>query len=319
MTVCHWSMENGSGMYNVAKSFVEGEKKLGIDSHFCNPAWRLRENWIYDADINVVHTDLPEEVRRKGKAIVWVSHGTPEHVFQTAVEQSHEGYGHQDSFALAQHWMRVSDAVVTFWPRHAWILRGLSDKRTIVEAIPLGIDRGFWSGESRGKFLGDPSVFTAENCHQIKWPLDLFILWPEIWKSFVGARLHAFYIPYDMHRYFFPLLNRNGSGYTVHIKAGAASQEDLRNAFLSTDYYCGLVRYGDFNRTSHEANACGAKTISYKGNPYSAYWISEGDQREMSREMISILKGETEPRKDRLEVPSIEEQAKGMVDVYSRL
>ena len=313
-------MENGSGMYNVAKSFVEGEKRLGIDSHFCNPSWKLKENWIYDADINVVHTDLPEAVRRKGKAVVWVSHGTPEHVFQTAVEQSHEGYGHMDSFALMQQWMRLSDAIVTFWPRHGWYLKSLCDKRTIVDVIPLGVDKDFWKNEgSRGRYLGNPSILTAENCHQIKWPLDLFMIMPLIWNEIADVRLHAFYVPYDMHRYFFPLINRNGASYASHVKGGAVSQEDLKNAFLSTDFYCGLVRYGDFNRTSHEANACGAKTISYKGNPYSAFHIAEGDQREMARELISILKGETEPRADRLEVPSLEEQVKGMVDVYSRL
>ena len=320
MRVCHWSISNGSGMNNVATSFVEGEKKLGIDSVFCNPAWRLRENWIYDADINVVHTDLPEQVRRKGKAVVWVSHGTPEHVFQTAVEQSQGGYGHADAWMLAQQWMRLADAVVTFWPRHQWIWKSLCDKRTRVVTVPLGVDKEYWKPlESRGKFLGSPSVLTAENCHQIKWPLDLFFLWHLVWEEFIEARLHAVYVPYDMHRLFFPLVNRNGAGYASYIRGGAIPQEDLRNAFVSTDFYCGLVRYWDFNRVSHEANACGAKTISYEGNPYSSYWIKEGDQRQMAKELIAIFKGEVEERVKE-EVPTIDEQCKVMKEeVYERL
>lgn len=320
MKVCHWSIENGSGMNNVASAFVEGEKKLGIDSVFCDPSWKKREAWIYDADINVVHTDLPEAVRRKGKALVWVSHGTPEHVFQTAVEQFAQGYGHHDAIMLMQHWMRLADAVVTFWPRHKWFLKSMSDKRTKVEVVPLGVDKEFWKPiESRGKFVGDPSVFTSENCHQIKWPLDLFFLWPMIWEEFIEARLHAAYIPYNMHRMFFPILNRNGAGYSTHIVAGAMSQEDLRNALVSTDFYCGLVRYGDFNRTSHEANACGANTISYEGNPYSKFWIKEGDQRKMAEELIAILKGQVEPR-EQLPVPSIDDQCRVMKEeVYERL
>jgi len=305
-------------MNNVATSFVEGEKKLGIDSVFCDPSWKLRDKWIFDADINVVHTDLPEEVRRRGKAVVWVSHGTPEHVFQTAVEQSGQGYGHPDSWMLAQQWMRLADAIVTFWPRHHWIWKRLSDKRTRVEVIPLGIDKEFWKSESRGKYLGNPSVLTAENCHQIKWPLDLFFLWPMIWDEFIEARLHALYLPKDMHRLWFPLVNRNGTGYASYITGGAISQEDLRNAFSSTDFYCGLVRYGDFNRVSHEANACGAKTISYEGNPYSMYHIKEGDQREMAKEMIAILKGQVEPRVQE-KVPTIEEQVGAMKEVYDAL
>lgn len=307
-------------MFNVAKSCVEGEKKLGIDSQFCNPAWRLRDNWIYDADINVCHADLPEEVRRKGKPVVWVSHGTPEHVFQTAIEQSHEGYGHQDSVMLVQHWMRLADAIVTFWPRHQWIWKSLCDKRTRVEVVPLGVDKAFWKKEeSRGKFLGRPSIFSAENCHQIKWPLDLILLMPLIWDEILEVRLHLFYIPYDMHRYFFPLMNRNGSGYFSHVNGGAVSQEDLKNGFLSTDFYCGLVRYGDFNRVSLEANACGSKTISYAGNEYSDYWINEGDQRQMAKELLPILRGQVEPRKDKLQVPDSEETSKAMLEVYNTL
>ena len=319
MKIVHWSIQNGSGMNNVAKSFVEAEKVLGIDSVFCDPTWLKREQWIYDADINVVHTDLPEAVRRKGKAVVWVSHGTPEHVFQTAVEQTHMGYGHADSFMLNQHWLRLSDAVVTFWDRHEWILKGMCQKRTLVRTIPLGVDKGFWkSGETRGKYLGTPSVLTAENVHQIKWPLDLFYIWPKVWEEIMDARLHAVYIPFDMHRLFFPLVNSNGAGFSSYITAGAISQEDLRNAFSSTDFYCGLVRYGDFNRTSLEANACGAKTISYSGNPYSSFWIHEGDQRQMLLEILPILRGEVEERV-KTPVPTVEDQAVAMKEVYDRL
>jgi hypothetical protein len=195
----------------------------------------------------------------------------------------------------------------------------MCDKRTKVEVIPLGIDKSFWKPEtSRGKFLGNPSVLTAENCHQIKWPLDLFFLWPLVWDEFIEARIHAAYIPYDMHRYFFPLMNRNGCAYASYVTGGAISQSDLKNAMISTDYYCGLVRYGDFNRVSHEANACGAKTISYGGNPYSSFWIHEGDQREMAKEMIEILKGQVEPRQ-KTEVPSVDEQVNAMKGIYDSL
>ena len=321
MRVVHWSISNHSGMNNVAESFVEGEKKLGIDSVFCEPVWAKRDTWIYDADINVIHTDLPEEVRRKGKAVVYVVHGTPEHVFQTAVEQSQSGYGHHDAWMLTQHWMKLSDATVTFWPRHQSIWKGQCQKRTLVVSIPLGVDKEFWkSEESRGKYLGKPSVLTAENCHQIKWPLDLFFAWPLVWNELMNARLHAVYVPKDQHRLWFPLANANDCNFASYITGGAISQEDLRNAFASTDFYCGLVRYGDFNRTSHEANACGAKTISYEDNPYSQFWIREGDHRRIAEQLIAILKGQVEPRADRIEVPSLEEQCKAMKEeVYERL
>jgi len=305
-------------MMRVAESFVEGEKKIGIDAHLANP--QDETTWIWDADINVSHTHLPDAVRRKGKKpTVWVSHGTPEHVFQSSVEQA-VGYGHADGWMLAQNWLRTADAIVTFWPRHQWIWQSLCDKGRKVNLVPLGVDKDFWKPlDSIGKFAGEPSVLTAENAHYIKWPLDLFLFWPLMREELMGATLHALYLPNDQHRWFFPLINRNGCSYASYVSGGAMSHSSLRNAMVSTDYYCGLVRYGDFNRISLEANACGAKTISYRGNPYSDFWITEGDQREMAKEMLAILKKEIEPREKQV-VPNIEDMAKVMKEeVYDKL
>lgn len=82
---------------------------------------------------------------------------------------------------------------------------------------------------------------------------------------------------------------------------------------------CGLVRYGDHNRLSLEANASGCKTISYKGNVYSSYWIDEGDQREMAKRLIAILKGEVEPRPDKREVADISITAQAMKEIYESI
>src|SRR6185503_12896521 len=142
---------------------------------------------------------------------------------------------------------------------------------------------------SRGKFTGNPSVFSSENPHFIKWPLDLLIAWPWVRDAVPECQLHLTYMPRDQHRWFFPLVNRNGAGYSSFISEIVFKGEDLRNAFVSTDFFVGLVRYGDFNRLSLEANACGAKTISYRGNPYSSFHVTEGDQRNIASELIDIL------------------------------
>ncbi len=84
------------------------------------------------------------------------------------------------------------------------------------------------------------------------------------------------------------------------------------------DYYIGLVRYGDFNRLCLEANACGARSISYRGNPYSDFWIAEGDQRVMADELVEILNGNVEPRKKEV-VPDISETALAMQKIYEGL
>jgi hypothetical protein len=80
----------------------------------------------------------------------------------------------------------------------------------------------------------------------------------------------------------------------------------------------GLVRYGDLNHLSMEANAAGAKTISYAGNPYAMYWIPEGDQREMARQFNAILAGDVEPRVQ-TPVPDVQEMAQAFLNIYEAI
>jgi hypothetical protein len=121
-----------------------------------------------------------------------------------------------------------------------------------------------------------------------------------------------------MHRQFAPLMDRNGAAYGMHWSALTFNHVALRDIFKSIDFFIGLVRYGDFNRLSHEANVGGAKTISYRGNPHSDFWLTEGDQREVARELLAILRGDVEPRqKD--PVPHIEETAVAMQAIYERI
>lgn len=324
MKICHWTMKNNSGMHRVAESICEAEKKLGIDSILCNVQTADDHEICLDADVQVSHTHFPDLLRKRVKKplkVVWVGHGTPEHVFQSSVETGLNGsYGHADGWMLCQNWLRTADALVTFWPRHQAVWKSLCDKNTIVDCIPLGVDKSFWKPTvSNGKFAGTPSLFTAENSHFIKWPLDLFLAWPWVYPHLEGeAKLHCAYMPRDQHRWFFPLVNRNGCSYASHLSHIVFDHVGLRNVFNSVDYYIGLVRYGDFNRVCLEANACGTKTISYTGNPYSDFWVNEGDQRGIATQLIEILTGKVIPRKKEV-VPDIEETAKGMMKVYERI
>jgi uncharacterized protein len=322
MKVIHWTIQNNSGMNNVAASMVDAEKKLGVDSILCNPeiveTWDLAEN----SDIQVVHTHFPDSMRKRipNPKIVYVGHGTPEHVFQSAVESGLKGgYAAPDGWMLLQYWLQHADAIVTFWERHQRIYQSLCDKGRKINLVPLGIEKSFWKPtESRGKFLGAPSVFSSENPHYMKWPLDLLLAWGWVKEKLPEAHLHLTYMVRDQHKWFYPLANRNGSSYGAFVSELLFHGEDLRNAFCSTDFYVGLVRYGDFNRICLEANASGAKTISYYGNPYSDFWIPEGDQRVIADYLIKILDGEVAPRK-KTSVPDISETANEMIKIYETL
>ena len=323
MKIAHWTMVNTSGMYRVAESLVKAECVLGLESYLCDFTKDSEMDQVHDADVHVCHTHIPDCVRQKATKpykVVWVAHGTPEYVFTSSVISGlHKGYGASDSWQLAQYWMQNADAIVTFWPRHQKIWKSLCDKNTQVDYLQMGLDKTVWTpAQSQGKYLGTPSLFTAENCDYSKWPLDLFFAWPWVSQELPTAHLHSIYLPTDQHRWWYPLLNRNGSGFKTISSGAVFSADTLRNAFASTDYYIGLVNYGDANKISLEANACGAKTISYAGNVYSDFWLNEGDQRDMAKQLVSILKGDTKPRK-KTPVADVSVTASGMKKIYERI
>lgn len=323
MKIAHWVEKTlRSGLGHTATHISEAERKLGVDSILvdCNDEsdWHNAD----DADVYVAHLFVPLKHVHDKRPKVWVAHGTPEVMFEGGYIESTKGqYAHPDGWMIAQWWLQHADAVVTFWPRHEAIWKSLSDKNTRIEGVPLGLDLDFWKPiKSLGKFSGEPSVFTAENCYSIKWPLDLFIAWPWVVESgLYDAKLHAVYIPLDQHRFWFPLVNRNSCSFSSYISNRVFNHEELRNAFVSTDYYANFVRYSDHNYIGLQAAACGAKVISYKGNPYSSYWVDAGDQRVVAQQLGSILRGEVEERKDREKPVSIQRTAERMIEVYESL
>lgn len=328
LKVCHWSLANGSGMCNVALSMVEAEKALGLNSIFLNIETEANWDQALDADVHVSHTHIPDMYR--GKAfqkqitkpfrMVAVFHGTPEHVFEGSVHAGERGaYAPSNSFMLMQHNLKRAHARVTLWERHQAIYETMVDQGTRVHCVPLGLDKAFWAGgASKGKYQGDPSVWTGENAHEIKWPLDLMFMWPWVSKEVDGAILHACYVPFDQHRYWFPLIHSNGAHYRSHVGAWTYPHEELRNVFKSVNFVLNMVRYGDHNRIGMEAQAAGAKTISFAGNVYSDYWIREGDTREQAKELTAILKGDVEPRK-KTPVPDSSEMALAMNKIYGSI
>src|SRR3990167_8502491 len=321
MQVRHWTIENGSGMHRVAETLAAAETALGITSGLADPT--KPETWDahVDADIHVVHTHFPDVMAKRATKplrVVWVGHGTPDHVFQSAVEEAGRGsYGHGDAIQLMLHWLKVADARVTFWPRHKWMYdRMLTKGARPTDLVPMGVDTAFWSGgESAGKFAGTPSVLTCENPHEFKWPYDLLVAWPALAEEYPEIRLHGNYIPNDMHRAFFPFFNALGSTYTAYLSPIVFDKANLRNALKSVDFFCGLVRYGDHNPLSLEAAASGCKTISYAGNPYATYWVPNGDQRELAKHLLTIFKGDATPRQPD-PIPDIHDTATAMVAVY---
>lgn len=319
MKIAHWTLLNGSGLANVASDICEAEKKLGYDSVLCNTQVQATWEVGMDADIHVAHSHIPDKISLCTNAkIVVVQHGSPEHVFELSVSQGLTGaYGAGDNLAMVGFLLNRADAVVTFWPRQAEILKTMT--KTPVYTIPMGIDRLFWKPVAKQKLLsGTPALLTAENCHTCKWPIDLMFMWPWVVRELPDARAHFLNIPFDQHRWWLPLAYMTGSRYTTFISPNKLPKDQLRQFLCAADFYYSPVEYGDFNRMSLEATACGCKVISYRGNEYAHYWIDEGDQRKQAEQLIEILKGNVTERPV-LNIPDIDDTAKEMFNIYGGL
>lgn len=308
-------------MHHAAESCAKAERLLGLDSELIDVADPQQWLGAEHADIHVLHTDVPEAFRitvTKDYKVVFVVHGTPEHVMEMTVDNhARPGYGQADGWGSLRHLIKSTDAVVTFWPRHRDFYQSMVPKERHIHFVPLGIDVDFWAaGKSNGKLAGSPSVWSCENQARIKWGLDVLIAWAGVLEQIPTARLHSHYIPVNLHRFFIDLANSNGAAAGSFLSAGYWKHEDLRNIWKGADFYISPVRYGDHNCLSLQAEATGLKVISYAGNEYASYWLSEGDQRVMAKQLIAILKGEVAPRADKTPVPTLEQMGAAMIDVY---
>lgn len=333
MKIVHWTLNNGSGLNRISTMLSLTEREMGLESFvsYTEPPSTvdpgasailaptlqvLPEKDALKADVHVIHSHLPD--RAEGKA-VFLAHGTPEHCFAIALEQGKSSFVAGDPFMLGLYRTQRADATVTFWDRHAYIWKILCPKSRI-ETIPMGVNKGFWKPvASLGKWVGNPSLFTCENCHQIKWPLDLILAYPIVMEANPEAVVHIHYLPLNSHRFWYPLMSASGVMYKSFSSGTYFTPDQLRNAFCSVDYYVSLVRYGDFNSVCLEAKACGCKVISYKGNNYADYWIEEGDQRQIALQLDDIINRRTRPREDITPVPSLEDMTKSMVELYQSL
>ena len=309
-------------MHRMAQEICAGECVLGLNSECLDGDSPAFGGMGADADIYVVHTHLPDLIDQRTAKIIWVAHGTPETMFQSSViEGGKNQHGVPDAWMMTHHWLQRADIIVTFWPRHQEIWKSLCSKNSQIACVPMGVDKIKWQSiPSKGKFAGTPSLLTAENCHFIKWPLDLFFALSWVVEEIRDLRLHVFHMPLDQARWWYPLLFNNGVAYRSFISPFSYEEEGLKNAFASVDYYIGLVRYGDFNRICLEAKAVGCPVISYRGNEYADYWIDEGDQRVIAAQIKMILEGKVPKRECPAlrGVPDISETVQGMVEIYKR-
>lgn len=321
MKVAHWSLMNGSGLCNVAKELVEAERALGLDSVVIDSL--VFDEWGkgMDADVHVCHSAVPDQMRASGK-VVWIGHGTPEHCFAISTADgatSNTTHSGQDSWHMSLYYCMEADAVVTFWPRHAKIWQNFR-KRDAVKVVPLGVNKSFWQKvPSKNAIVGTPACFFAENSHQIKWALDLLLHWRRVVEQVSTAKLTLAMLPMNQMRWWSSLIAAAGLPPYAYIATGSFDHNAIR--LIASDpnvFHLSLVRYGDFNKLCLETAASGGRVISYHGNPYASFWLTENDNDAMVKELVDIFNGVTQPR-EAMEVPDISVTAMAMKEIYESL
>lgn len=331
-SVCHWTLTNGSGLHHLAEAMAEADRRLGLDAILVDVD--QPQQWLQDgavlADVHVVHTRFPDIQRarvknRTGKdpVLIFAAHGIPEHNIELAVgnflAKDPEQFIPVDHWALTRHWLRVADAVVCFSPRQQAIYETMAQKGRTIDLIPLGVDRAFWAGGDAPDHLhGQPAIWMSENQARIKWALDILIAWPWVLRECPQAFLHAHYIPFDLQRFLVDLANSNGTSARANITARTFSHETLRSVWKACDFMLATTRYGDNTCLTMQAEAAGLRTISYPGNEYASYWMPEGDQRTLARELVRIFAGDV-PMRAKLPVPDLLDMGRAMAGVYERL
>jgi len=334
MKIVHAVQQNNSGMHRLAQNCVEGEKRLGIDSMLidCHEMGQWMLPQVVNADLYVNHSAFPKDARMlieraqgKRAKTVFVSHGIPEYTMELSIAsyeanaKNPHAYAFDDYWAALRYWLKESDATVVFSERQQAIYQTFVGRNDTIDCVPMGIDRAFWETEVPTEgLIGSPVVWMSENQNRVKWALDVLTAWPWVVEQCPEIHLHCHWMPLDFHRFFIDLANTNGASYHATLSSLHFSHERLRNLWKAVHFILSPTRYGDNTLVVMEANAAGVPVVTYPGNAYADYWIQEGDQRKMAKELVAIFKGEVTPR-EKLPAPDLMDMSREMVAVYARV
>lgn len=261
----------------VTSGGVKAPAKIGaIDNRGGNKITAINPETVYDADVIIAHTGVPDNWIVQCQApIIWVIHGRPAVCFSP--EQFGRGHSYSLIAKLAQ-WPRVK-AMLNFWPRHVKFWEPIIPKNKLVTFPVPPIDLKRFSIEGNihdfGKLGGKFNVMICES-----WREDV-----DIYEMTHGAIEFA-KINKDTKFHFWGMETQKGTAFLLKCwdlliaelrKYDAVGElmprrTDINEIYRAADLVLSPQKI--VTRTIGEALACGTPVIAARECEYATYTAS---------------------------------------------
>lgn len=320
MRVAHFTRyaPRRSGLYETSREMVEAEMKLGLDAFLVDTAYvnnegpkmttRIFDRGVEvipvedaaDADIYVLHSVIPDELRYKKPTIV-ILHGAPEYVFYSEVME-HEKGDRGFSTLLGYDKEKNIPAFVTLWKRHVPYWQSIFGENKVMY-VPSGVNTGTFTpdGETE-KFSkpGTPNIGYADSWRPtfFQGPFRVIQGVREYWKKNPNAKLQLFGTPSGQKRdivwdRYILAVRRQGDflGDLFEIRA------DMDRAFRSLDVL--VTTNIDESRIVKEALCCGTLVVAPSGADFTDWTCDLAVAEDLADCIEEALVGDKRSRVDR--------------------
>ena len=200
---------NQNGMFFTIKDLIIGERKCGIDAQFVDWGTQRQFNqqfsrvgleyegiktlpieWaIREADILVLHSAIPVEVKKTNKPIIMAMHGRPEYSFE--LERRKQGSCIETYHQYAKD--KNVKAFVCFWKEHINQWKTILPEAKNIEYVPASVDLEKYNPSGKVyEFIDKPSIIVADVWREDQTPFNVVFAAVEFLKKLKKGKLHVF-------------------------------------------------------------------------------------------------------------------------------
>ena len=300
MYVVHWSnwSPRQSGMFESVRDQVKYERKAGLQSDMADPNEKYKEggtviddDWFSpipwkkaeSADIFILHSWIPEELKKPGKKQIAVLHGPNEHMLWKEWVSNRK----EESFNLHISILWKYDATVVL-NKHEFDILELYDEYGRLHYIPNSIDLERYQDNeiSAWKYNNHPAIVSCDVVRLEKLPAHIIWSMPRIVKLIPEARLNVFSLqlePISTWRNIFCRSKlRKLESLCENIQL---ENKELRPFMRGADIGFNNNLSGIASRVTMEMQAMGIPVISY-GGEYTPYVAKIWDLDSIAEQVI---------------------------------